>query len=257
MRARMTNAAVMLLARMTPYVESELLGLSTLVGPGSVCLDVGAAAGLYSLVLSQLAGPSGQVHSIEPVTFAHPAWRRVLGSEACPNVRYHAVALGAEAGSGVMSVPSRRFAHVTGRSFLAGRATGLGPNVEFASHEEVPVEVDTVDGLIERAGITRLDFIKIDTEGGELHVLQGGERTIKEFRPAILVEIEARHTARYQYTPDDLMGWLVERGYSMYAWRHGWQQTTAVSGDGRNYLFRPAPLPAADPARPGQADQPG
>ena len=49
MRAKMTNAAVMLLARMTPYVESELLGLANLVGPGSVCLDVGAAAGLYSL----------------------------------------------------------------------------------------------------------------------------------------------------------------------------------------------------------------
>jgi FkbM family methyltransferase len=246
MRARMTNAAVMLLARTTPYVESELLGLSSLVGPGSVCLDVGAAAGLYSLALSQLAGPSGQVHSIEPLTFAHPAWRRVLGSHACANVRHHALALGAEAGSGVMSVPSGRYLHVTGRSFLAGRATGLGPNVEFASHEEVPVTVDTMDALIERSGVTRLDFIKIDTEGGELHVLQGGERTIKEYRPSILVEIEARHTARYDYAPADLTGWLVERGYTMYTWHRGWQETSQVTEDGRNYLFRPDPLPAAD-----------
>ncbi len=245
MRARMTNAAVMLLARMTPYVESELLGLSSLVGPGSVCLDVGAAAGLYSLALSQLAGPSGEVHSIEPLTFAHPAWRRFLGSHACANVRYHALALGAEAGSGLMSVPSGRYLHVTGRSFLAGRATGLGPNVEFASHEEVPVAVDTMDALIERSGVTRLDFIKIDTEGGELHVLQGGERTIKEFRPAILVEVEARHTARYDYAPLDLTGWLVERGYAMYTWQHGWQETSQVTEDRRNYLFRPDPLPAA------------
>jgi FkbM family methyltransferase len=246
MRARMTNAAVMLLARTTPYVESELLGLASLVGPGSVCLDVGAAAGLYSLALSELAGPSGQVHSVEPVTFAHPAWRRVLASQRCPNVRYHAVALGAEPGSGVMSVPSGRYLHVTGRSFLAGRATGLGPNVEFASHEEVPVTVDTVDALLERVGVTRLDFIKIDTEGGELHVLQGGERTIKEFRPSILVEIEARHTARYQYTPEDLVTWLFERGYRMYTWQRGWTETSQVTEDGRNYLFRPSPLPAAD-----------
>ncbi len=246
MRARMTNAAVMLLARMTPYVESELLGLSSVVGPGSVCLDVGAAAGLYSLALSRLAGPSGEVHSIEPLTFAHPAWRRVLNSQGCPNVRYHAVALGAEAGSGVMSVPSGRYLHVTGRSFLAGRATGLGPNVEFSSHEEVPVAIETIDALLERVGVTRLDFIKIDTEGGELHVLQGGERTIKEFRPAILVEIEARHAARYDYAPEDLVAWLVERGYTMYTWQHGWQETGQVTEDRRNYLFRPDPLPAAD-----------
>jgi FkbM family methyltransferase len=248
MRARMTNAAVMLLARTTPYVESELLGLASVVGPGSVCIDVGAAAGLYSLALSQLAGPSGEVHSIEPVTFAHPAWRRILGSQGRPNVRYHAIALGAEAGSGVMSVPSGRYLHVTGRSFLAGKATGLGPNVEFASHEEVPVQVDTMDALVERAGVTRLDFIKIDTEGGELHVLQGGERAIKEFRPAILVEIEARHTARYQYTPEDLVGWLAERGYAMFTWRNGWQRASQVSEDGRNYLFRPDPLPQSTAA---------
>lgn len=244
MRAKMTNAAIMLLARLTPYVESELLGLADVVGPGSVCLDVGAAAGLYSLALSQLAGPAGEVHSIEPVSFAHPVWRRVLNSQGCANVRSHNLALGAEAGPGVMSVPSGRYVHVTGRSFLAGKAAGLGPNVEFTSHEDVPVDVDTVDGLIERTGVTRLDFIKIDTEGGELHVLQGGERAIKEFRPAILVEIEARHTARYEYAPTDIVDWLVERGYSMYTWRQGWQQTGQVTLDRRNYLFRPDPSTA-------------
>jgi FkbM family methyltransferase len=250
MRAKMTNAAVMLLARLTPYVESELLGLAGVVGPGSVCLDVGAAAGLYSLALSELAGPTGEVHSIEPLSFAHPVWRRILNSRGCANVRYYNVALGSEAGHGVMSVPSGRYVQVTGRSFLAGKAAGLGPNVEFSSHNEVPVAVDTIDGLIERTGVTRLDFIKIDTEGGEFHVLQGGERTIKEFRPAILVEIEARHTARYEYAPSDLVDWLVERGYRMYAWRrHAWQETGQVSLDRRNYLFRPEPpggLPRAD-----------
>jgi FkbM family methyltransferase len=239
MRARLTNAAVMLLARTTPYLESELLGLASEVKPGSVCVDVGAAAGLYSLALSELAGPSGVVHSIEPLTFAHPVWRRILNSQGRPNVRYHALALGTEAGQGVMSVPSGRYMHVTGRSFLAGKAAGLGPNVEFASHEEVPVGVDTIDGLIERAGVTRLDFIKIDTEGGELHVLQGGERSVKEFRPTVLVEIEARHTARYDYEPDDIVDWFTERGYRMYTWRNGWRETSEVSDERRNYLFRP------------------
>jgi FkbM family methyltransferase len=240
MRAKMTNAAVMLLARLTPYLESELLGLAAVVGPGSVCLDVGAAAGLYSLVLSELAGPAGEVLSIEPLSFAHPVWRRILGSQGCANVRTYNLALGSEAGRGVMSVPSGRYVKVTGRSFLAGKAAGLGPNVEFSSHQEVPVPVETIDGLIDSAGVTRLDFIKIDTEGGELHVLQGGERTIKDFRPAILVEIEARHTARYEYAPSDLVEWLVERGYGMYAWRrHSWQKTSQVSLDRRNYLFRP------------------
>lgn len=231
----------MLLAKWTPYLESEMLGLASLVEPGSVCIDAGAAAGLYSLVLSKLVGPTGQVHSIEPLRFAHPVWRRVIGAEARPNVRQYWLALGAEPGAGVMSVPYGRRAAVTGRSFLTGRSNGLGPNAEFRRHEEVPVAVDTIDALVERTGFTRLDFIKIDVEGGELQVLHGGERSVRKFRPTILVEIEARHTARYQYETGDIVDWLKQRGYRMYTWHHGWQETGEVSLERRNYLFRPEP----------------
>jgi hypothetical protein len=48
-------AATFPLARWTPYLESELCGLRTLVRPGSVCIDVGSAADLYTTVLSQAA----------------------------------------------------------------------------------------------------------------------------------------------------------------------------------------------------------
>jgi len=229
----------MALARWTPYLESEMLGLADLVGPGSVCLDVGAAAGLYSFALSQLVGPSGRVHSVEPLQDPHPVWRRILGIKGLQNVTPYTLALDAEPGKGVMSVPYSKHAPVSGRSFLTGRSSGLGPNVEFVRHEEVPVPVDTMDALVARAGLTRLDFVKIDVEGGELHVLHGGERTIKEFRPALLVEIEARHTARYQYAPEDIVTWLADRGYAMYTWHDGWRETRQVSLDGRNYLFRP------------------
>lgn len=229
----------MLLAGRTPYLESEMLGLASVVRPGSVCLDVGAAAGLYTVVLSHLAGPSGEVHSVEPLEFAHPVWRRVLGYRTRANVRHYTLALGAEPGSGVMSVPFGRRVAVTGRSFLTGKSSGLGPNTEFVRHEEVPVAVETLDALVDRTGLTRLDFIKIDVEGGELHVLQGGQHTIEQFRPALLVEIEARHTARYQYATSDLVEWLVKRDYTMYTWQDGWQETSTVAADQRNYLFRP------------------
>jgi FkbM family methyltransferase len=229
----------MLMARRTPYLESEMLGLASIVGPGSVCLDVGAAAGLYTVVLSHLAGPAGEVHAVEPLQFAHPVWRWVLGFRRRANVRHYTLALGADPGAGVMSVPFGKRVAVTGRSFLTGKSSGLGPNTEFVRHEEVPVTVDTLDALVARIGLSRLDFIKIDVEGGELHVLQGGQGTIEEFRPALLVEIEARHTARYQYATSDLVEWLVKRDYQMYTWHGGWQETSTVTEDQRNYLFRP------------------
>jgi FkbM family methyltransferase len=239
-RIALTAAAVMLVAKATRLIEPELIGLRGLVKPGSVCIDVGAAAGLYTVALSRLAGPTGQVHSVEPVSFAHSNWTRVLGSRSSENVHHHATALGSEAGRGVMSVPVGRRGPVTGRSFLDFKCKGLGSNAEFAGQMEVAVDVQTMDGLCEEAGITRLDFVKIDVEGAELHILEGGQRSIESFQPAMLIEIEARHSARYQISPDEIAGWLLDRGYSMHTWQHGWQKTAKVSTSTRNYLFLPA-----------------
>lgn len=237
-RARLATAAVMWAARWTPYMEPEMLGLSDLVGEGSVCVDVGSAAGLYTLALSRLVGERGRVHSVEPLGFAHPACTRLLGTGGSPNVHHHSVALAAEEGRASMSVPVRRGSLVTGRSFLARPLCGLGPNLEFDAHVSVEVDVETLDGLCERTGIQRLDFLKIDVEGAELQVLQGGEAAIVRWHPEILVEIEGRHCARYGNRPGEVAEWLEQRGYAMWAWQGGWRRAESVCPHRRNYLFR-------------------
>jgi FkbM family methyltransferase len=234
-RASVSAAAIMAAARWTKWLEPELLGLSRLVGPGSVCVDVGAAAGIYTLPLSRLAGPTGLVYSVEPLPFAWPAWNRLLDARSSPNVRHSAVALGSEPGQADMSVPMGKYGLVTGRSFVSQNSRGLGSNAEFAQHISFPVPVETLDGLL--PGATRLDFVKIDVEGAELHVLQGGKRLIEAFRPALLIEIEARHTDRYQYAPADVVSWLGGRGYAMYRWQRGWRPAASVNSQTRNYLF--------------------
>jgi FkbM family methyltransferase len=238
-RQAATAPVVRLLARRTPYLESEMLGLAGLVPPGAVCVDVGAAAGLYSVLMARLAGPDGQVLSIEPVGFAHPFWSRLLGVRSMPNVRRYRLALGSQPGGGVMSVPLGRHGPVTGRSYLDWKCSGSGSNTEFARRIEVGVDVQTLDGLCASAGLTRLDFVKIDVEGGEMHVLEGARRAIDTFRPALLVEIEDRHAARYQNSADDVAAWLLRRGYTMHAWNGGWEPVAAVCTHTRNYLFRP------------------
>jgi FkbM family methyltransferase len=247
LRAQVTAAAVRALARATPYLEAEMLGLPELIAPGSVCVDVGAAAGLYTQALSQLTGPTGQVHSIEPLAFAHPGWSRILRSYAAANVHRHQLALGARPGRENMSVPVGRHGPVTGRSFLDADAHGLGANVEFGEQLAVAVPVETLDGLCGRIKAPRLDFVKIDVEGAELFVLHGGEQVIGTFRPTLLVEIEARHTARYAHRPRDVQDWLAARGYTMHVWERGWRPADDVCAHARNYLFRPAPA-AARPA---------
>jgi FkbM family methyltransferase len=238
LRVAVTASAVLAIARYTRWLEPEMLGLSRVVGPGDVCIDVGAAAGLYTVPLSRLVGPSGIVHSIEPLPFAWPLWNRVLGARDNANVQHHSMALGSEPGEATMSVPMGRYGLVTGRSFVSQKSTGLGSNVEFAQHINFPVTVDTLDGLAARVGLDRLNFMKVDVEGSELQVLHGGKDVIDSFRPTMLLEIEARHTERFSCSPDDVVGWLAERGYLMYTWQHGWKRADQVTATTRNYLFR-------------------
>jgi FkbM family methyltransferase len=203
-----------------------------------VCVDVGAAAGLYTVALSRLAGSAGQVHSIEPLPFVHPTWSRLLRAGEGRTVRHHTVALGAEPGTATMSVPVGRNGRlVTGRSFLAWKTDGVGSNDEFAGHVDVVVEVTTLDRLC--ADMSRLDFIKIDVEGGELDVLRGGEWAISRFHPTMLIEIESRHITRYQHSAEDVVEWLAQRGYTMHAWSRGWRPVDSIRAHTRNYLFRP------------------
>lgn len=239
-RPSVTAAVTSLLARRTRYLDTELHTLPGLVRPGDVCVDVGAAAGLYSQALSHLAGPAGRVHSVEPLSFSHPVWSRVLGAWGRSNVVRHVAALGAEPGQATMRVPFRPYGPDTSRSFLATDTHGLGSNAEFTHHVDMVVDVATLDGLHADAGLTRLDFVKIDVEGGELQVLRGGQRVIGTFRPTLLIEIEARHAARYGNSVEDVVEWLTNRGYTMYAWRDGWQPADAVCLHANNYLFRPS-----------------
>ena len=50
-------------------------------------------------------------------------------------------------------------------------------------YREIMVETRTLDSLK-----TSPDFIKIDVEGSERHVLKGAMKTIKKYKPTIMIE---------------------------------------------------------------------
>lgn len=57
----------------------------------------------------------------------------------------------------------------------------------------------TVDAIMHAAGLTRLDWLKVDVEGGELGVIKGATDTLRLLRPQVLVE---DHTRIYRWTRD-------------------------------------------------------
>ncbi|MFF2411909.1 FkbM family methyltransferase [Streptomyces sp. NPDC058092] len=228
------------------FVEDEVAGLRPLVRPGAVCLDIGAEYGLYTWSLSALAGPSGRVHSVEPLHGPAQWLRTMAATLGCDNVTVHRMALGERAHEGTMSLPRRRLLPVHGRAYLTDGASGPGPNVEFATSRPVTTPVRTVDGLCHHMGLDRVDFIKADVEGAEAAVLSGARRTLLRHRPALLLEIEDRHLEKYDMKAAVLVGRLAELDYAMYRWQNrSWVRVADVTDDCRNYLFTARSTPSS------------
>lgn len=222
-------------ARLASFVEDEVLGLPQLVGPGGVCLDVGAEFGLYTWSLADLVGTSGAVHAVEPQPDLGRLLRFGRWLVGARNVTIHPVALGDEVGPGHLSQPSRGAVRVHGRTFLADGTSGLGSNAEFSRHRSIDVRVDTLDALVERLGLTRLDLVKADVEGAEGRLLAGGDATLRQLRPVLLLELEDRHLERFDTSVEKVVKRLADLGYVPSHWDRGEWRPGIV---GRNVLFR-------------------
>lgn len=146
----------------------------------SVVIDAGANIGLFSLWASSLS-PQGKVYAFEPSTLTFSLLRKnVLANNLPDRIYPYREGLGERPSSkkllisgGVLQTDNA----MADSSFVEGREGG------FVGAEEV--EITTIDNLVEQAGLERVNFIKIDTEGYEGRVIQGASKTIKTFSPTI------------------------------------------------------------------------
>lgn len=69
----------------------------------------------------------------------------------------------------------------------------------------VSIKTDSLDGQLREAGISEGDFIKVDTEGSELFILQGAYETIKNniFGMEVEVEFAPMHEGQPQFSDVD------------------------------------------------------
>lgn len=88
----------------------------------------------------------------------------------------------------------------------------IGVPKRFAVREEISIETRTIDSL----NLRRVDLIKIDTEGCELLILQGGEHTLRKHHPEIIFEFSIRNTKQFNYDPKDILEFLRLLGYKTF-----------------------------------------
>lgn len=162
--------------------------LHSLLRPGDVFADVGSNVGYYSLLASQLVGPQGHVHALEPAPATYAMLRRNLELNDVGNVTAVPVAAGASDGRAQLfgARPGN-----TGTSSFRRVSNALVPGGEVGD-ASTEVEVRALASMLPQAELERLRAVKIDVEGYEAEVLRGLEPIFDSgLRPALIVEIHA------------------------------------------------------------------
>lgn len=159
---------------------------------GNFVADVGAHTGRHTKCLIKKCGWFGRVAAFEPLPQCFLTLRDNLGTKR--NTYLFNAAVGARPGKSTFTVQ-------VGAEQESGLRRRLGPKATRC--EEIFVEVVTLDETLK--DWRRLDFIKIDTEGGELDVLAGGERVITRHRPIISFEAGVDAYEHYGKTTQDFL----------------------------------------------------
>jgi FkbM family methyltransferase len=174
--------------------------------------DVGANIGQYHDFLRDKVLYEGTIVSFEPVARHVEILRERAQSD--PKWHIEGCALGATAGTMQINVmKSDQFS-----SFLEPdhHLTGDFERLNVADHTE-PVAVRTLDeilpGLRERLGFERL-YLKIDTQGFDIEVLRGAERSLLDVRA---LQSEASVVGIYKGMPGymETIDHLTERGFDI------------------------------------------
>ncbi len=169
------------------YEPEVVVNLLSLVKPWSIAYDVGANVGYLTLALAR-GLEKGRIYAFEPLPENQVILREMIASN---NLETKVMVI-SKALSNLDGQQNLYLNRSPSMGFLEAALDGQKVN-DLA---KMMVDTSTLDTFVFEKLNPAPDILKIDVEGGELLVLEGGLRTLKEFRPRILIEIHGSRNAQ-------------------------------------------------------------
>ena len=195
-------------AAMTRSREEPEEWLMDALSGGMTVIDVGAHQGRYAIQFSRRVGKAGLVVAVEP----EPRNLELLSRNLKLN--------------GINNVKAIRAACWSCRELLQlSRGNTLDVSrVSKTAEKNGDLIGLPLDDLVEELALRRADQVKIDVEGAELDVLEGGRKMLRAFRPCLFVECHG--------TLPKLFEWLPREGYKVLR-----QRNDPVHGEGFGWIL--------------------
>jgi FkbM family methyltransferase len=185
--------------------EREAIGicaaLASTLRAGCTYVDIGANRGQVLREAVRVA-PAARHMAFEPI----PALAEGL-SKAFPGVDCRPLAIGASAGAA-------QFCYFTSMDGWSGLKRSPKVSDERGQPEYIDVTVSTIDVELSEVSPT---VIKIDVEGAEIDVLEGGRTVLGGARPLLVVEHVAEAASLYGAPPGRMWDLLDELDYTIFS----------------------------------------
>ncbi len=214
--------------------EEEIKLVKNLIKKGTDAIDVGVYRGVYSFEMSKYAE---NVYAFEPNPIIFN-YLNVNLTKIIKNIKLSNLALSNESKILDLKIPIRNknFKKENYEEYYQlGKATVHEKNT-FENFEKFQVMSKKIDELQFK---NEISFIKIDVEGHEKEVVEGGLNTIKKFKPKLLIEIETKYTKK---KVSDTINYINSIGYESFFYENNSLKKTLDIEDFNlynNYIFFP------------------
>lgn len=192
--AQLSHISTYVFLEQENWFEDEASFVSRVAEPAGRMLDIGSSFGFYALSYAQAAGSGSRVWACEPTPETCALLRESIRLNQLAQVTLLETAVGAE----------------TGRGRLKSEASSELNRVD-AEQGTLDVAISTLDLLAAEHDFGSIDFIKLDVEGHEAEVIEGGRAFFAQQSPLVMLEIKAADTVDYVAAH-----MLEASGYSLY-----------------------------------------
>lgn len=160
--------------------KSDVEFVKRFITPEMIILDIGANIGYYSVLFADIVEEgTGHVYSFEPTpsTFKTLQDNIYINRFSDTTITLHKVALYKENTEMEFQIYDPKL--YSGLNTLGNRDIIL--NGERLIPEVQKVKCITLDSYAKEKSLKKVDFVKLDVEGSELHVLQGGVKLLQNY----------------------------------------------------------------------------
>lgn len=199
------------------YEAAELRYVEKSIKAGDVFIDIGANIGLYTLHASAWVGSGGKVIAFEPLPQNFNSLKNNVSLNKGENITLENLAVGEK--NGKIEI---YYNDIEANSGMASAYLS-----EYSGSDKM--DVVSLDKYFHQHPVKKIDFIKIDIEGGEYKALLGMKSTLSNYSPTLLIELNEEVLSKTPHRDQDIIDLLNGLGYHKHPVGH--------SGEGKNFAF--------------------